>query len=276
MTGHVRAQRDRFQHPLFAREKFCRGYAWDWLVAQAAWQDTRIMVKGTVVALRRGQLSYSVRFLAERWGWSKSVVDRFLGQLKNETMIGTDTGTGQLIITICNYDKYQTAPDAGGTASGTPPGTGAGQERDRSGTNKKKGIKEEGKEEDSPPTPQGGLVRVDPCISEFEKVWPHYPRKVGVAQARKAWDKARRRATYDEIAQPLKACIRSWSGTPPDKIPHFATWLNRDGWLDDPAHAANRSRTSTEDIASLSRVSAKDDIDSLFAGMTQSHLRIAK
>lgn len=129
------------------------------------------------------------------------------------------------------------------------------------------------KKEKSPPPPQGGLVVVGSPDSEFEKVWPHYPRRVGVAQARKAWVKARRRATYAEIAGPLRACIRSWSGTPPDKIPHFATWLNRDGWLDDPGHAANRPRTAAEDIANLSTITAADDVASLFAAP---QLRIAR
>lgn len=139
---------------------------------------------------------------------------------------------------------------------------------------KKKEIEKEIREEKNPPTPQGGLVVVDASASEFEKVWPHYPRHVGKAAASKAWTKARRRATYAEIAEPLKACIRAWSGTPPDKIPHFATWLNRDGWLDDPGHAANRPRTGAEDVAHLSRVTAADDVAGLFAGIPQ--LRIAR
>jgi uncharacterized protein YdaU (DUF1376 family) len=129
------------------------------------------------------------------------------------------------------------------------------------------------KKEKNPPTPQGGLVAVEPSSSEFEKVWPHYPRRVGKAAAHRAWLKARRRAGYDEIAEPLKACIRAWRNTPPDKIPHFATWLNRDGWLDDPGHASNRARTGREDVESLSRITAADDVASLFADIP---LRIVK
>lgn len=137
MTGYVRAERDRFKHHLFRAGPWCRGYAWDWMVAQAAWRDHTADINGKTVVLKRGQFYSSVRFMAEKFGWSKSSVDRFLTRLKTETMIGTDTGTGQLVITICNYEKYQTADESPGTVPGTPTGTGAGQERDK---------EEEGKE----------------------------------------------------------------------------------------------------------------------------------
>jgi uncharacterized protein YdaU (DUF1376 family) len=127
--------------------------------------------------------------------------------------------------------------------------------------------------EKTPPTPQGGCVAVSHSSPEFDKIWPHYPRHVGKAAAAKAWAKARKRAGYDEIAAPLRACIRAWSNTPPDKIPHFATWLNRDGWLDDPGHAANRPRTGAEDVAHLSRVTAAEDLARLFPAP---QLRIAQ
>ena len=104
MSGFVRAQRDRFDHPLFVREQFCRGYAWDWLVASAAYKDHEIEVKGCVVLVTRGQLCHSVRFMAKRWNWSPAAVQRFLYRLQEAEMIRCETDTGQTVITICNYD----------------------------------------------------------------------------------------------------------------------------------------------------------------------------
>ena len=43
-----------------------------------------------------------------------------------ETATGTAAGTGQIVITICNYDKYQTVGDAPGTTTGTATGTHCG------------------------------------------------------------------------------------------------------------------------------------------------------
>jgi hypothetical protein len=97
-------------------------------------------------------------------------------------------------------------------------------------------------------------------VSEFERVWPHYPRKVGVGSARKAWLKARASASFEEIAASLRVFIPAVKGTPIDKIPHFATWLNGERWKDDHSHAVNRGRTSTDDLRDLSTITATDDL----------------
>ena len=147
MKGWVSGQRSRFDPPLFRASKtrpFCRGYAWDWLVAHAIWSPEGYQddVGGQMIKLSRGQLSYSIRFMAAKWGWSRTATERFIKRLETETMIGTDTGTGQLVITICNYDKYQTDQDQTGTANGTVTGTAAGQQRDSSGTKNNKDNKD--------------------------------------------------------------------------------------------------------------------------------------
>lgn len=128
MSGFIAMSRDALDHPLLQDGEHFR--AWFWLVAKACWKPTRHDVNGKIVTLERGQFCTSLRQLAAAWGWSKSSVDRFLGRLKSETMIGTDSGTGRLVITICNYDKYQTAPEKDGTPVGTEVGTAAGQQRD--------------------------------------------------------------------------------------------------------------------------------------------------
>ncbi len=139
MSGYVKAYRKRFKNPMFEGEKWCRGYCFDWLVSEASYKPRPYEVGGKYITLDRGQLCVSVRYLAEKWNWSKSAVDRFLTRLKTGTgngpMIETASGTGQLIITICNYEKYQAddgeAGTVSGTVAGTPTGTAAGQQRDK-------------------------------------------------------------------------------------------------------------------------------------------------
>ncbi|MXP24830.1 hypothetical protein GRI39_02055 [Altererythrobacter indicus] len=117
MSGFVALHRDAFSHALLKDP--ARFRAWFWLVAHAAWKPTPYDVSGKIVTLQRGEICASVRQLADTWGWSKSSVDRFLGRLKSESMIGTDSGTGKLIITICNYDKYQSSEGRAGTEGGS-------------------------------------------------------------------------------------------------------------------------------------------------------------
>jgi hypothetical protein len=128
MSGFIVMARDATEHPLLQDGERFR--AWFWMVAKACWKPTPFDIHGKIVTLDRGQFCCSVRELADTWGWSKSTVERFLTRLKTEAMIGTDAGTGRLIITICNYTKYQDVPKERGTANGTPSGTAAGQQRD--------------------------------------------------------------------------------------------------------------------------------------------------
>jgi hypothetical protein len=241
MSGFVKAQRERFDHPLFAREKFCRGYAWDWMIASAAWGDTRIDVKGQIVTLERGQLCYSVRFMAERFGWSKSAVDRFLTRLKSGTMIETATGTGQLVITICNYDKYQGYDLAAGTVSGTRAGTEAGQERDRSGTNKKNEKKD--KNTSSAPAVQ------------FDDFWQAYPHRGGAKKGRAGAEKSYARALASGVTEQdlIDAAVRYGhdrmvrDGYAKDP----ATWLNQKGWADEIEPAPLRAVTKKPEYGDM-------------------------
>jgi hypothetical protein len=68
--------------------------------------------------------------MGKAWGWPKSTVDRFIDVLKKRDMIETDTGTGILVITICNYDRYQRVSLPAGQKRDTD-GTAAGQQRDK-------------------------------------------------------------------------------------------------------------------------------------------------
>lgn len=124
-------------NPIWRDEPFSRAQAWAWLVEEARWRPSRISIAGKTVELQRGELSHSIRFLAKRWGWGKGVVERFIGRLKTETLIETRTETGQLIISIRNYDEMQATRHESGTASGTLFETPAGQQQDSTGTKKK-------------------------------------------------------------------------------------------------------------------------------------------
>ncbi len=114
----------------------------------------------------------------------------------------------------------------------------------------------------TPLTPKGGLAELE---NEFERFWDYYPRKVGRKAAKTAFFKARKNNDLKTIAVPLRAFVECINGTPMDKIPHAATWLNQERWLDDQTHAANRGQTSADDLRSLGAATAADDMGSLFS-----------
>jgi hypothetical protein len=226
MSGYLRAQRDRFNHHLFAREKFCRGYAWDWMVAQARFNDCVVDVAGKSVNLKRGQFSHSIRFMAQAWNWDKAAVSRFITRLKTETMIETSTETGQIVITICNYERYQADVKPTETPAASPPETAARQQRDSSETKNKDDettVKEEREAKAS-------LVRSR--FSEFWDCYPHRDGKRNRAGAEKAFAKAARRVSEQVIIDGARAAhgdrrVRDGFARDP------TTWLNQEGWADE-------------------------------------------
>lgn len=82
---------------------------------------------------------------------------------------------------------------------------------------------------------------LDGLVEPFDEFWTAYPRKVGKADARKAWAKALRRVNADKIV----AAVREYPFRDDlTFVPHPASWLNGGRWEDDP-HAVNPSRTVT-------------------------------
>jgi hypothetical protein len=115
-VGYYRMSRGWLDHELFEDEPFCKRAAWAWLVEHAAWRRTAVTVRGVAAILERGQLSYSLRFLAQAWGWSVARVRGFLAALAKRTMIRTERSTandtGRLVLTLCNYEHYQASGHA--------------------------------------------------------------------------------------------------------------------------------------------------------------------
>lgn len=135
MIGFVVMARDAIDHPLLKDGERFR--AWFWMVARACWKSTKFDLAGKIITLERGQFCASRSQLAEAWGWSPSAVERFLSRLETEQMIGRATGQGRTIITICNYDKYQSAPEDAGQVTGQA----SGQPADSRRTAKEQGNK---------------------------------------------------------------------------------------------------------------------------------------
>lgn len=233
MIGYTRAHRERFDHPLFASQKFCRGYAWDWMVAQAAFKEHDIEIKGQMVTLYRGQFSHSMRYMTTAFGWSLGVTQRFIDRLKTEHMIDTATNHGQIIITICKYDIYQADQSSAKEVNDTPNDTAAIQDRYSSDTNKKEGYT------------NGKNVKEKKV--EFVLFWNLWPNKSSKQTAVKAWDKISVEDQRIIISLP-SAGFEAWQRSAPNANPILpASFLNQRRWEDAPLlkENYNGNRTNT-------------------------------
>jgi len=234
-TGGVFAvSRAIFDHPAFANEPFTEREAWLFLISAAAWRPTTIRVGSVMVDLKRGQCAYSVRFLAQRWNWSKSRVDRFPGRLKIGTMVGTAAGQGVTVITICNYDEYQkvglperdadrdTFRDSGGTA--------AGQIRNR------ETLEEDILSETSVSDASAKKSKRTSYPADFEAAWKAYPtdKLMSKKKAAAAWSRLgpdERRHTAEAIPEFVDYCRKHPTYRPVHMV-RFITEARADGFLE--------------------------------------------
>lgn len=77
--------------------------------------------------------------------------------------------------------------------------------------------------------------------ASFDAFWNVYPRHVGKAAARKAWDRAVKRADVETILAGAGRYAAEVSGRDLQHVAHPTTWLNADRW-DDEAGANRGSR----------------------------------
>ena len=68
----------------------------------------------------------------------------------------------------------------------------------------------------------------------FEQFWRVCPRKAGKGAARTAWVRACRKADPPTILAGIERAKLGWRDVEPQFIPHPATWLNQERWLDEP------------------------------------------
>ena len=73
-----------------------------------------------------------------------------------------------------------------------------------------------------------------PGGDDFEVFWSIYPRRVAKGAARKAFARALRPASPEDIITGAKRYSQSVNGREMKYIAHPATWLNQERWADDP------------------------------------------
>ena len=96
------------------KEPFDRRSAWIDLLLSANHEDKKVMFDGKPIIVNRGDKLTSILALADRWHWSRHKVSNFLNVLESEQMIVQKRDNKKTLITIVNYEVYQTVFDAKG------------------------------------------------------------------------------------------------------------------------------------------------------------------
>lgn len=170
MNGWISLHRQLVDHWLWTDKPFSKGQAWIDLLMLAKHRDDKLISQGKLIDGKRGSVYRSVLFFANRWGWDRKKVKRFLDALECEGMITVNSTTHGTTISIINYSKFQDSGTANETADGITTPQPAGQPLPT--YNKDNKENKENKYKYNAP---------------FQAVWEAYPRKKEKAAAYKAY-----------------------------------------------------------------------------------------
>jgi hypothetical protein len=133
--GWFKLYRRLTESDFWTSEPFTKPQAWVDLIALANHNPGSVWIRGVEINVKRGQTARSELTLASRWKWSRKKVRNFLKWLEKEQQIEQQKSNITSLISIINYNHYQTEGTTNGTAEGT---TEEHQKNTKGYTNKNK------------------------------------------------------------------------------------------------------------------------------------------
>lgn len=211
--GYIKFWRCSQDNVLYFSEPFTKWQAWQDLVLLANHTNRLVSFRGIMVKVNRGQVAAGEEWLSERWKWSRGKLRRFLLFLETEQQIVQQKTKVIGIVTILNYQLYQ----SDGTTDSTTDEQQTAQQTD------------------TPKNVKKGKHVKKPYSDEFELFWKSYPNKTGKGGAYKAWSRIKSRPSASELIKALSIQKQSeqWNKDAGRFIPHPATWLNQARWDDE-------------------------------------------
>lgn len=269
-SGFAPVYRSLSEHPLWLGEPFTRGQAWVDLLMLVNYKDSRIMIDGAMVEVKKGQHITSVAKLAERWGWSRTKVMSYFNLLKTEQMMDWESDNKKTVITLTNYGFWNSdisERNTGQQADGTVVDIKKTSKKHQKDTNNKDNKDNNDKKENKRPIVHSQIsLLTDRERQEekerekaeeekkrvaaekrkekqqekkeqeekFSKFWEAYPRKEGRKVAAQRWEKIKPDdALFDQIMEAIERQKKAtWKDKEVKFIPHPSTWLNQERWTD--------------------------------------------
>lgn len=108
MEGWIRLHRKIQENWLWSKKrKFSPFEAWISLLFKANYKDTKILLNGKIIPIKKGSFITSELKLAEEWSWDRKTVKAFLSTLQNEGMIKKSSTTKWTSVSIEKWALYQ-------------------------------------------------------------------------------------------------------------------------------------------------------------------------
>ncbi|PAI98102.1 DNA replication protein DnaD [Staphylococcus aureus] len=108
MTGWISIDRSIQNHWLFKEKRtFSKFEAWIYLLMEANHSKAKVPIGNQIVTVERGQRLTSILTLSDLFNWSRFKVKTFLDLLESDGMLEVKTTSKYTLVTIVNYDFYQ-------------------------------------------------------------------------------------------------------------------------------------------------------------------------
>jgi hypothetical protein len=105
MSGWIKVHRQLQEHWVWSKPEYLKW--WLDILMSANIEPKKVLIKGQLLEVNRGEVIYSYETWANRWKINKSKVLRFLKMLEKDSMIVLKSETVTTRLTICKYDAYQ-------------------------------------------------------------------------------------------------------------------------------------------------------------------------
>jgi len=107
LKGEISLIRTLTDHAVWQGDLAVRG-AWIDLLLRANTDPAILLIRGENVEVKRGQLLWSIQNLAKKWGVCDERASKILAYLQRLGCIRVESSRRRTVITVCNYEVYQT------------------------------------------------------------------------------------------------------------------------------------------------------------------------
>jgi hypothetical protein len=109
--GWIKVHRKTWSDPIFGKGRYSYREAFLYLVSTARFTAGAVGFRGNIYKLKRGQLITTKPWLASKWHWHRNTVRKTLNLWQDAGMISMRGSYGHTIISILNYNKYQSSSE---------------------------------------------------------------------------------------------------------------------------------------------------------------------
>lgn len=107
MEGWIKLHRSLLDNWLWTDKPFSRGQAWIDLLMLVNHEPAKMMMNGKLITVDAGQHITSTVKLADRWGWGRKKVSKFLDDLESDGMLSQERTAHNTTLTLLKYGVYQ-------------------------------------------------------------------------------------------------------------------------------------------------------------------------